>query len=132
MNTQQVIHNWVRSARRDMKVAKILFEGKAYTQCLFWCHLVIEKLMKALVVQKTGKHAPYIHDLQKLYRLAEIDLNEQQYDQLGEMNSFNQAGRYHDELALFLKKCTLSYTQKFYTITHSLFLCLLKKIRLQK
>lgn len=128
MNTQKVIYNWVRSARRDMKVAKLLFEGKAYPQCLFWCHLVIEKLLKALVVKKIGKHAPYIHDLQKLYQLAHIELSDEQYKELGILTTFNQVGRYHDALTAFVKKCTPVYTKKFFEITQNLFTCLLKKI----
>lgn len=131
-NMQKVIKNWVDGSKRDMKVAKLLYQGKTYPQCLFWCHLIIEKLMKALVVQKIGKHAPYIHDLKRLSELSGIEFTEEQRAWLVEFNHFNQAGRYDDTMMAFMKKCTAVYAKKYFNITQSFSQWLLQKIKLKE
>jgi len=40
---------WIDSSNEDLKTAKGLFNLKRYSGCLFFCHLTIEKFLKALL-----------------------------------------------------------------------------------
>lgn len=133
MDSAKVIKQWLYRAKRDMRAAKILFEGKSYPQCLFWCHLVIEKMLKALVIRKTGKQAPYIHDLQRLYHFADLQIfDKEDYEILAEFTLFNQMGRYHDITNVLVKRCAPAYVRQFLDITHRFYTCLLKEFQLKK
>lgn len=48
------------------------WNSKRYDACLFFCHLVLEKLLKGLVVKRTEKAAPCIHDLAELLKTTGI------------------------------------------------------------
>ncbi|MFH1838293.1 MAG: HEPN domain-containing protein [Candidatus Kuenenbacteria bacterium] len=121
------INYWKKSAERNWKTALSLFKTKHYDACLFFCHLTIEKLLKGLVVEQTKTAAPYIHNLEKLSKFAELKLTKEQIETLKIIVNFNIAGRYDDEKFAFYKKCTKKYTEKYLKICEELYLCLKKE-----
>jgi HEPN domain-containing protein len=74
INTKKVIKYWLESSKQNFETAKFLFKGKKYSDSLFFCHLMLEKILKALVVQKTKTHAPYTHQLVDLAKIAKIQI----------------------------------------------------------
>jgi len=60
--------NWLKRAERDVKTAGNSFKSKDYYAASFWCQQSIEKGLKALLIEKTGKF-PKIHDILKLSQL---------------------------------------------------------------
>jgi len=66
MDPQRVVRAWLAGARKDWEVAQSLFKLKHYAHALFLCHLVLEKVLKALVLKRTKELAPQIHDLRRL------------------------------------------------------------------
>jgi len=58
METSKQIKYWTTSAAHDWKAVRHLFETRHYPQALFFAHLYLEKLLKALIVQSTGRDAP--------------------------------------------------------------------------
>ena len=58
--------------------------------------------MKAIVCQRTGELAPYIHDLVRLAGIAGVDLDPGRRDVLAKMNAYALAGRYPDTLGTTL------------------------------
>ena len=112
------------SATENLQASEHLFKGSHYGPCLFFCHLSLEKLLKAILVYKQNAPAPYIHSLTRLAELADIPLTRQQEKNLKEISDFNISGRYDDEKRAFYKKCTRTYSQKYLNITKQLFLWL--------
>jgi hypothetical protein len=47
MTKQQHINYWTNTAVEDWTTVEVLFSTKRYLHCLFWAHLVLEKLAKA-------------------------------------------------------------------------------------
>ncbi len=125
METEKIIKNWLEGAEKDWLACQHLYEKKDYSQCLFWGHLVIEKLLKALIVQTLLRQAPYSHDLVLLAREAKLELSPEQKDQLNEITTFNQFARYDNEVMKFMEKCTQEYTQKYFNNLNSLRLWLI-------
>jgi HEPN domain-containing protein len=120
MDIQKLIDYWKVAAESDLKACQHLYESKDYAQCLFWGHLVLEKLLKTIIVKKTQQQAPYSHDLVTLAKKARLDLSQEQRDQLNEINTFNQFGRYDNEVMDFIGKCTPEYVEKYFNITNHL------------
>jgi len=129
-NFQKSIKYWQESSSKDFKAAKSLFEKKLYPQCLFFCHLTLEKLLKALVIKVIKKHPPYIHDLRKLAEVAKIDLTEERQKFLDEISIFNISGRYPEEKFEFYKKYNKKeIATRYLKITKDLILWLKKEFQ---
>jgi len=88
-----------------------LFKIKRYLDCLFFGHIVLEKVLKGLVAKNTSKEAPYIHDLVRLQELAKMQLDKDDLKFLKEVNNFNIRVRYPDYKLRFYKICTKEFTE---------------------
>lgn len=128
----EIIKFWRDRAEDDRITAKTLLEAKRYSAVLFFVHLSIEKILKALIIEKTGKAAPYIHDLLSLAEVIEIELADDQKKLLREINTFNIAARYDDYKLEFYKKATKSYVEKYFNSADKLHSWLEKKFIHQK
>jgi len=81
-----------------------------YSYALFFGHLAVEKLLKGLYVEPQKEHAPPIHNLQRLAKLAGLTLDESKINTLILISSFNIEARYPDMKRSFRKKCTEEYS----------------------
>jgi len=88
-------------------------ESKRYHHCLFFCHLVVEKALKALVTKETGDHALPTHNLIRLAKNANLSLSPEREAGLEEINTFNIRARYDDYKLEFYKRATREYTRKW-------------------
>lgn len=88
-----------------------LFESKDFHWALFLGHLVIEKLLKAKIVQQTKKHAPFSHDLRKLTKITDLNPDAKQKEWLDMITTFNLNTRYDDYKQAFYQKCTKEFTE---------------------
>jgi HEPN domain-containing protein len=121
---------WIESSEKDFEIAQILFKSKHYPQCLFFCHLSMEKILKAIVVKITKDYPPYTHGLQKLAEIGEIKLDLDRKDILNKISTFNIAGRYaHAKLEFHKKYNKKEYAQKYLEITKNLLLWLKKEFQ---
>ena len=128
MKINEMINHWLEGAKDDLKTAKSLFASKRYHHCLFFCHLFIEKIIKALVVKKTKQQAPYGHNLVRLAELSGIEFSEEQLDLLAEITSFNIEARYNDYKRRFSKKATKKYAERYFKKAKDIYLWLKRKL----
>ncbi|NQU88424.1 MAG: HEPN domain-containing protein, partial [Mariniphaga sp.] len=54
LDYEKSINHWIESSDRDFLTMTNLLKSKDYSWSLFLGHLVIEKLLKALVVKETN------------------------------------------------------------------------------
>ena len=106
------INYWQITARHDYETMLGLFKIKRYSDALFFGHIVLEKILKALVVKATKKEAPKIHDLVRLGKLSEIDLTLDEWESLKMVNRFNMRTRYPDIKFQFYKLSDAKYTKE--------------------
>ncbi len=109
---EKTVKYWLDGAEYDMSTANAMFKTRKYPYALFMGHLALEKLLKAVYVKNTKKHAPYTHALEKLAKKSKIDIPEQMLIKLREFMEFHFEARYPDEQKAFYKKCNLSYTKE--------------------
>jgi HEPN domain-containing protein len=103
---------WVEEALEALAVADHLFEKEDYSYTLFFGHLAVEKMLKALYVIKIGEQPPYIHNLLRLAEKAAIPVAEVRRDQLIRITAYNLESRYPDDKRSFRRKCDQTFTQK--------------------
>ena len=98
LDIKKQISYWKESAAEDWAVAQQLLESGRTRHGLFFAHLALEKMLKALICKNTGDLAPRIHNLNRLIDLAGVVSNPVQTDILAEMNAFHIEGRYPETL----------------------------------
>jgi HEPN domain-containing protein len=94
--------------------------GGDYSYSLFFGHLAIEKLLKGLYAAKLRQHAPPIHNLLRLAKVAGLELDESVTDALITVTAFNIETRYPDVKRAFRQKCTAEYTKQQLTMIRGL------------
>jgi len=102
---------WLKTADQDWKVANHLFEKKDYSYALFFGHLTIEKILKAIFTDKKDKTPPFSHNLVYLSEKADLELNDENLELLEEVSDFNLEARYPDDKFSFYKKSTSEFTE---------------------
>ena len=105
----KTISYWFWGAKYDLGVANAMFKTQKYPYALFMGHLAIEKLLKALVVKYTKKHAPFSHSLPYLAEKSGIKIPPSVRMGLREFMEFHFEARYPDASKLFYDKCTKAY-----------------------
>ena len=114
LNPKKIVKYWQKTAEHDYEVMLYLFKGKKYSESLFFGHIVLEKILKGLVVQKTKDQALYTHDLIKLESIVGLELSKDEMDLLDEVNDFNIRARYPEHKLQFYKQCDEEYTKKYF------------------
>lgn len=127
-----LIKYWQKTAEHDHKTMMSLFNSKRYSDSLFYGHLALEKILKALVIKETKDHAKPIHNLVVLSKDANLLLDKVDLEFLAEMNKFNIRARYPDYKLSFYKLCTLRYTEPRIKKVKALYKKLCQKLQLPK
>ena len=114
MNNIDIMNYWIESSNEDYNVMNVLYKNQKNSYCLFFGHLVIEKLLKALYAKnnKSTPHAPRSHDLLYLAEKINLKLDERKEDLLDLITKFNISSRYDDYKREFYTKCTDEYTSE--------------------
>lgn len=126
---EKQVKYWQNSAERNWATAQDLFKTKHYDACLFFCHLTLEKILKAIVTRVIQESVPYTHDLEKLARLANLKLTIRQLQDLKTITTFNITARYDEIKLAFYKRCTFAFTQKYLKISEKLYLWFKKEFQ---
>jgi len=92
INTEKQIEYWRTGALDDLETAKVLIDKNRLVHGLFFCHLVIEKIIKAHVVKHTNEFAPRTHNLFHLSEKANLKFDEDQEIFLGIFNEVPATG----------------------------------------
>lgn len=125
---KKIIDYWVKSANEDLTTAESLFKAKRYLHCLFFCHLFIEKILKAIYIAKTHTAPPWTHNLLKLSRESNLELEENIKEDLREITRFNIRARYDDYKFSMYKKATYEFTQKYFMRAKEIYQWLKKQL----
>ena len=128
LNINEISQYWVTTSSEDYKVMLHLLEKKDYAYALFFGHLLIEKLLKAVYCAINQKHAPYKHNLVSLAQEAHLEISENQQLDLEAITRFNIEARYPDLKLSFYNLCTKEFTEEYVKKIEDLRKWLLTKI----
>lgn len=130
MTKAEHIEFWKNSSNRDWESVNVLYNGKQYVQALFFCHLVLEKLFKAIWIKDNEENTPpFSHNLESLFNQTNLELDPVTTDFLSIANNWNIEGRYQDYKDKFYKKATKEYTFEKINEVEKLRKCLLENLQ---
>ena len=96
VDIEKQLEYWKAGSYDDLETAKILIEKDRFLHGLFFCHLVIEKIIKAHVVKQSNDLAPRSHNLIYSSEKSNLLLNEDDEIFLGILMKYQLQGRYPD------------------------------------
>lgn len=92
---QDLIKAWSKFSAKDLKSAKILFQGKAYDTGIWHCHQALEKQLKSVMVNQ-GKPIHKTHDLPALLNDTGLKFPDEILRFTEDLNAYYQPSRYPD------------------------------------
>jgi len=129
MTKEQHIKHWVDGAQYDWDGAEEAFKAKRYVHCLFWAHLVLEKIAKAHWIKThTENIPPKVHNVHWLLEESTVDLGDEMMNFLVDFNDFQLEGRYSDYTKNIYRICTKEFTSEELEKVKEVRLCLLKML----
>ncbi len=127
---EKQINYWVSTGVDDLESIDYLFNGRKYVQALFFAHLSLEKIMKALWVKNNENNfPPKTHNLTYLYDNSKITLNEEQTDFLQTMNVYQIEGRYPDYISMLHNTTSKEKAETIINQSKTIFKCLQEKLQ---
>lgn len=118
---EEHISYWINQAEDDWEAVFTLFNGKKYIQALFFSHLVIEKVCKALWIKYNQQNIPpKTHNLNFLLSQTPIKLTDEQGEFLLNLNRFQLEGRYPEYISKIKEICSRDFTNDLITKTQEL------------
>ena len=112
MRSDDEINYWLEIARDDLRVAGRLIDSNDRLHALFFCHLGIEKMLKALYVKRNSTSPPPIHNLVRLAMESKLTLSGEDLEFLNELLRFNIEARYPKDRIKIRKTCTKKYSME--------------------
>lgn len=119
---------WLELCDDDLITAKVLLDSKRLLHMGFYCHMIAEKAMKAIIAMQTDEVPPKIHDLKTLAKRSGIvhDLSEEQLNLLEKLNPFQIEARYPEHKLKITATLSFEKCQKIYSETEE-FLCWIRQ-----
>jgi len=125
----ELVTYWVHSASEDLATAEdIIAKTSRYVSGLFFLHLSLEKILKALYVKLHSTHAPFTHNLLSLLEKNQIQPSESDLRIFSEINEFNLEARYPDEKFRLQQIATQQFTSRYLQETKRLSLWISEKL----
>jgi len=118
---------WFRQAQYDLGTAESLISAERYPPVIFFCHLALEKALKALFVEKFNEYPEKTHSLVFLVELLELELPQKYLDSLFVINRIGITGRYPHNLDVVLEQYTKERTDKIVRETKEILAWLMQK-----
>jgi HEPN domain-containing protein len=87
---------WMNDAQYDLESAETMLQAGRYFFVVFMCHLAIEKLLKAVIVENTGSQPPKIHNLVELAVRVGLSIPPGHQTIVNELDTMSVVTRYPD------------------------------------
>ena len=130
MTKEQYIDYWIDTSQNDWITVEAMFEAKRYLHCLFWAHLVLEKLAKAIWVKTHQEDIPpRVHNIVWLLEESNVEITDENISFLEVFNRFQLSTRYPDYLRNIERICTKDLTIEQLEKVKEIRTCLLKLLQ---
>lgn len=96
INLEKQIDYWIAGSESNLETSAVLFDNAKSIEALFFCHLAVEKMLKALVVKVTMEIPPRTHDLFRLTEISGLQLPENDISLCQVLMRYQLEGRYPD------------------------------------
>lgn len=100
INVQKQISYWQIGSDEELLNAQIMIANKRHLAGLFFCHLCIEKILKAIIVKVTEQHPSRTHNLSWLAEKAMVTFDDKQDNLISILQVYQLEGRYPENFPI--------------------------------
>ena len=75
---KETTRRWLQTADNDLAVARLAHTNGFYNQCVFHCQQAVEKVLKAIWIERLGETHPRTHNLAHLALQLRLDVSDEQ------------------------------------------------------
>jgi len=125
----KTVQYWKEGSAYDLETGKTLLESRRFPYALFFGHLTLEKILKAIRVKTTKDHAPFTHSLTFLASKTKIEIPESILDKFAEYTEFHIESRCPDEKRDFYRRCTQEFARKKFAEIEEVYQWLIQKLQ---
>lgn len=104
--------HWLEVAEYDLGTAEAMLRSRRYVYVIFFCHLCLEKALKACVAEFRDEFPPYTHSLAYLLEIAKLEPPEELSDFIYKLSRLSVATRYPKDLNQFQRPQAKEYLEK--------------------
>ncbi len=113
---------WLEMAENDFDFAgDILRRGQRPFYAAHFCHQAVEKLLKAIVQERSGDTPPRTHNFKLLGKAAGLSLNERMENILFSRAPHYLGTRYPEDIQKLYQRYTKEYVTDLFSRTEELF-----------
>lgn len=125
------VEYWWRESNESLETAEVLLKSGRYLECAFFCHLAVEKILKALIIDRRGEVPPRTHNLLLLSHISNVDeiFDDKMKDFLADVAPFQIEGRYPVERRKLLQENPPEKFCELYLATKEAVLWLAARLR---
>lgn len=121
---------WLEIAQNDLRFAESILKNKNRPYyAVHFCHQAIEKILKAIITEKTEELPPRTHNLQILYQKTHLELPTNLQNFLYSLSPHYLATKYPEDITKLYKSYTPAYGNKTLKQTKELFKWLEQRLK---
>ncbi|MBI2433598.1 MAG: HEPN domain-containing protein [Candidatus Hydrogenedentes bacterium] len=88
------VEQWLEKSQYDLETAHAMLEAARYSYVIFCCQQAIEKMLKAIITERTNKLPPRLHDLLRLSETAQVTLDADDAEFFCKLSDWYKESRY--------------------------------------
>lgn len=112
--------HWADQAQYDLDSALAMFGSGRFLYVLFCCQQAVEKMLKALIAERTQELPPRIHSLARLAEEAAVELSSDQTDFLRELSAYYIQTRYPEEISNLASQVKQDEAKRILNLTEAM------------
>lgn len=94
MNKKERIAYWLDIADYDLGTAKAMMDTKRYLYVIFMCQQAVEKIIKALYIQKYDDEPPRSHNVAFVFKKTEVEASQETIQHFNLLSAYYIESRY--------------------------------------
>ena len=133
MTKEEHIAYWLKSAEKDWETLEHLLKAKRYVHTLFFGHLYVEKISKAVWISRNTENTPpKSHNILSILQRANVVLTEDQQTFLLKLHPYQIEGRYSEDIDTLYEITDADLTNEYIETIKIVVQCLHKLLQSNK
>lgn len=95
---ESIPDQWAERARYDLDTARAMLDSGRHLYVLFCCQQAVEKMLKAVIADRSGQCPPRLHNLLRLAEHAGVELDQAQTVLMEDLSRYYIQTRYPEEI----------------------------------
>jgi len=95
---ESIPDQWAEQSRYDLETGRAMLDSGRYLYVLFCCQQAVEKMLKAVIAERSGQCPPRLHNLRRLAEHAGIELDPGQTVLMEDLSRYYIQSRYPEEI----------------------------------